>query len=108
MTDHETAERLAGPHGGHFGPECYPDQCDFEKRVTAIEKALGEVREDSSYLAARALEAIRSFVTNRGRHEGNHVAAKYVTCLECDKAYIEAETRLDEALAAMSNAWEGK
>lgn len=49
MTDHETAERLAGPHGhqscriahevmGNVLP------CAWEKRVTDIEKALGEVR----------------------------------------------------------------
>ena len=57
-----------------------------------------------THLARRyqsAIDAIRAFIRDRGKHEGDHVFDLSV-CSLCDEAYIKAEAALDAVLSSSS------
>ena len=79
--------------------EEYGRTCQERKRwETLLQQAEAE-RDALRVEVERLRDAMAAFRSDRGRHEGQHdFTGGGIACVLCDKAYIDAEAKLDEAL----------
>ena len=67
---------------------------DWRGRIAVLEAERDALRTE----VERLRDAMAAFRSDRGRHEGQHdFTGGGIACVLCDKAYIDAEAKLDEA-----------
>jgi hypothetical protein len=102
---------------GTFPSAAHDPDCEHAKMLARVAPHLLSAAELRAYLTweasvadreatdagtplATLIAAVQAFIHDRGRHDGLCQPADYIVCARCERSYMDAETRLDHALAA--------